>query len=441
MTKVRFAPSPTGKIHIGNARPALMNWLFAKSQSGTFVLRYDDTDLARSTQEFADAIAQDLAWLGVTPDEEFRQSERFAHYDVARDNLIKQGRLYPCYETPEELDRRRSRARAMGRPPIYDRAALSLTKEQIDAYEAEGRTPHWRFKLKGDPVTFTDLVRGNQTVNTSSMSDPVLVRGDGSYLYTLPSVVDDIDTGITHIIRGEDHVSNTGVQIEIFEALDATAPTFGHHNLLTDAEGKGLSKRLGSLSIADMRAQGFEPQAVAAMATLTGTSLPVEPFKDWAEIAEQFSFDIISHGPARYDPRELESLNARILHSADFETLSDRLAEFGVTDEAVWDALKPNLVRLKDIADLTKLIDGPIVPIIAEEDRAFISAAAKLLPSEPWSHETWGEWTKAVKAETDRKGKTLFLPLRLALTGRADGPELKNLLPLIGYTASQHRLA
>lgn len=441
MTKVRFAPSPTGKIHIGNARPALMNWLFAKSQSGTYVLRYDDTDLARSTKEFADGIAHDLAWLGVIPDEEFRQSDRFAQYDVARDNLIAQGRLYPCYETPEELDRRRSRARAMGRPPIYDRAALELTKEQIEAYEAEGRTPHWRFKLKGDPVQFTDLVRGAQTVNTASMSDPVLVRADGSYLYTLPSVVDDIDSGITHIIRGEDHISNTGVQIELFEALEATAPIFGHHNLLTDAEGKGLSKRLGSLSISELRDQGFEPQAVAAMATLTGTSLPVEPFKEWSEIASQFSFDKISHGPARYDERELESLNSRILHGTDFQSLAPRLAELGVTDEVVWDALKANLVRLKDIADWTKLIDGPIEPVIADEDREFISEAVKLLPAEPWSQDTWGEWTKAVKAESGRKGKTLFMPLRLALTGRADGPELKNLLPLIGYTASQRRLA
>ncbi|MCF6302856.1 MAG: glutamate--tRNA ligase, partial [Devosiaceae bacterium] len=311
MTRVRFAPSPTGLLHIGNARPALFNWIFAKSSGGEFVLRYDDTDKERSTVEFADAISKDLAWLGITPDIEARQSDRIGLYDTARDRLIADGRLYPCFETSDELDRRRARARAMGRPPIYDRAALDLTAQQVEAYEKEGRKPHWRFKLKGDPVLFADLVRGEQTVNTASMSDPVLIRGDGSYLYTLPSVVDDIDMEITHIIRGEDHISNSGVQVEIFEALGAKAPVFAHHNLLTDAHGKGLSKRLGSLSLADLRADGFEPMSVALMAVLTGTSLPVEPHDNLKDLAEKLDFSMISHGAARFDPAELEALNAR----------------------------------------------------------------------------------------------------------------------------------
>lgn len=441
MTKVRFAPSPTGFIHIGNARPALINALYAKASGGKFVLRYDDTDLARSKPEFANAILTDLAWLGVTPDEIHRQSERFALYDEARDKLIADGRLYPCYETPDELDRRRSRARALGRPPIYDRAALDVTDADRAKFEAEGRTPHWRFKLLGDPVTFSDLIRGEQTVNTASMSDPVLIRGDGTYLYTLPSVVDDIDMGITHVIRGEDHISNSGVQIEIIEALGGAAPQFAHHNLLTDAQGRGLSKRLGSLGIGELRDDGYEAMAVALAAVLTGTSLAVEPYASLGDLAAKFDLSTVSHGPARYDPAELESLNARILHEADFADLQKRLAEFGVTCEPVWLALRDNITRLPQLAEWLQLIEGPVVPVVAEEDRDFITEARNTLPAEPWDEQTWSEWTGALKATSGRKGKGLFLPLRLALTGRADGPELKSLLPLVGRKACLDRLA
>ncbi len=441
MTRVRFAPSPTGLLHIGNARPALFNWIFAKSSGGEFVLRYDDTDKERSTVEFADAISKDLAWLGITPDIEARQSDRIGLYDTARDRLIADGRLYPCFETSDELDRRRARARAMGRPPIYDRAALDLTAQQVEAYEKEGRKPHWRFKLKGDPVLFADLVRGEQTVNTASMSDPVLIRGDGSYLYTLPSVVDDIDMEITHIIRGEDHISNSGVQVEIFEALGAKAPVFAHHNLLTDAHGKGLSKRLGSLSLADLRADGFEPMSVALMAVLTGTSLPVEPHDNLKDLAEKLDFSMISHGAARFDPAELEALNARILHQADYEKLKPALEKLGVASEAEWLALRDNITRLPQIADWLPLIKGPLTPVIAEEDREFINQAVTLLPNEPWDEKTWKLWTGAIKEKTGRKGKQLFMPLRLALTGRADGPELKSLLPLIGRKGCLDRLS
>ncbi|WIJ24319.1 glutamate--tRNA ligase [Devosia sp. RR2S18] len=440
MIAVRWAPSPTGRIHIGNARPALLNWFYARRNGGRYVLRMDDTDLARSTREFADGIEVDLAWLGVRSDLLVRQSERTALYDAARDRLIAAGRLYPCYETEDELDRRRKRARAMGKPPIYDRAALKLTDEDRARLEAEGRKPHWRFKLDGRPVQFEDLIKGSQTVNTASMSDPVLVREDGSYLYTLPSVVDDIDLGITHVIRGEDHVSNTGTQIEIFEALGGTVPTFAHHNLLTDAEGQGFSKRLGSQSITDFREAGYEPLAIAIMATLTGTSLSVEPYASLEDIAARLDFSMISHGPARFDPAELDTLNARLLHAMSYEQVLPRLAAVGLDNEALWLALRDNLVKFDDIVQWAMLVRGPVEPVVAEEDREFLATARELLPPEPWTDQTWGEWTNALKGATSRKGKPLFLPLRLALTGRHDGPELKSLLPLVGRKACLDRL-
>ncbi|KQN72293.1 glutamate--tRNA ligase [Devosia sp. BK] len=440
MTVVRWAPSPTGRIHLGNARPALLNWFFARRNGGRYILRMDDTDLARSTRESADGIEVDLAWLGVTPDLLVRQSERTALYDNARDQLIASGRLYPAYETEDELDRKRARARLLGKPPIYDRAALSLTDEQKAAYEAEGRKPHWRFKLDGRPVQFNDLIKGPQTVNTASMSDPVLIRADGSYLYTLPSVVDDIDLAITHVIRGEDHVSNTGTQIEIIEALGGAVPTFAHHNLLTDAAGQGFSKRLGSQSISDFRDEGYEPLAIAIMATLTGTSMPIEPYPSLDAIAEKLDFSMISHGSARFDPAELDSLNARLLHTMPYEEAFPRLSSLGLEGEAIWTLLRENLVRFPDIAEWSKVVTGPIEPVIANEDQEFLALAKAMLPLEPWDETTWSTWTTALKGATGRKGKALFLPLRLALTGRHDGPELKSLLVLLGRTACLDRL-
>ncbi|WP_332686824.1 glutamate--tRNA ligase [Devosia sp.] len=440
MTVVRWAPSPTGRIHLGNARPALLNWFYARRHGGRYVLRMDDTDQARSTREFADGIEVDLAWLGITPDLLVRQSDRTALYDAARDRLIAAGRLYPCYETEDELDRRRKRARALNKPPIYDRAALKLTAEDRARLEAEGRKPHWRFQLDGRPVHFDDLIKGPQTVNTASMSDPVLVREDGSYLYTLPSVVDDIDLAITHVIRGEDHVSNTGTQIEIFEALGGAVPTFGHHNLLTDAEGQGFSKRLGSESIADFRAAGYEPMAVAIMASITGTSLPMETYETLEEIANRLDFSMISHGPARFDPAELDGLNARLLHAMPYEAAQPRLSSLGLEGEALWLLLRDNLHKFGDITELAKLVTGPVESIVADEDRDFLALAKALLPPEPWDQTTWSHWTDALKSATGRKGKPLFLPLRLALTGRHDGPELKSLLPLVGRRACLDRL-
>jgi len=437
---VRWAPSPTGRIHLGNARPALLNWYFARRHGGRYVLRMDDTDHARSTREFADGIEVDLSWLGIQPDMLVRQSERTALYDAARDRLITAGRLYPCYETEEELDRKRARARLLGKPPIYDRAALNLTDEDRARLEAEGRAPHWRFKLDGRPVQFDDLIKGQQTVNTASMSDPVLIRADGSYLYTLPSVVDDIDLGITHIIRGEDHVSNTGTQIEIFEALGAAPPIFGHHNLLTDAQGQGFSKRLGSQSIADFRDEGYEPMAVAIVATLTGTSLPVEAYDSLDAIAEKLDFSMISHGSARFDPAELDTLNARLLHAMPYAIAAPRLSALGLEGEAMWTLLRENLVKFPDIVEWSKLLTGPIEPVVADEDRDFLALAKALLPPEPWDDTTWSHWTNALKASTGRKGKSLFLPLRMALTGRHDGPELKSLLVLLGRKVCLDRL-
>lgn len=436
---VRYAPSPTGRLHLGNARPALLNWLYALRNHGTYILRLDDTDRERSTEEFARAIGDDLSWLGITPHRRVRQSDRTALYDAARDRLVAAGRLYPAYETEEELEIKRGRARLLGRPPVYDRAALTLTEEQKRKYETEGRRPHWRFKLDGRPVPFDDLIKGPQTVNTASMSDPVLIRADGSYLYTLPSVVDDIDLGITHVIRGEDHVSNTGTQIEIFEALGATVPAFAHHNLLTGAEGEGLSKRLGSLSLAELRDDGYEAIAVALAATLTGTSLPVEPYPNLPALAEKLDLSMISHGPARFDPAELDSLNARILHAMPYDVARPRLPKS--IGGAAWTILRQNLRKFSDIEPWAEIIAGPVDHTPAAEDRHFLEEAVELLPPEPWDETTWSKWTDALKRKSGRKGRSLFHPLRLALTGREDGPELKSLLPLLGRKACRDRLS
>jgi glutamyl-tRNA synthetase len=438
---VRYAPSPTGRLHLGNARPALLNWLFARRHGGRYVLRLDDTDVARSTDEFAAAIRTDLDWLGIVPDLVVRQQDRLSLYDAARDRLIAEGRLYRAYETEDELERRRARARALGKPPIYDRAALKLTKADHDRLTAEGRKPHWRFRLDGKAVPFIDLIRGPQTVNTASMSDPVLIREDGSYLYTLTSVVDDIDLGITQVIRGEDHVSNTGTQIEIFEALGGRVPVFAHHNLLTGADGEGLSKRLGSLSLSDLREAGYEAMAVAVMAALTGTSLPLEPYESLDAIAAKLELSMISRGSARFDPAELDSLNARLLHAMPFAAARARLAALGLEDEPLWLGLRGNLGRFGDIVGLAQLVRGPVLPSIAPEDRAYIDSARAVLPPHPWDEAIFSAWIAELKATSGRKGKALFEPLRLALTGVHDGPDLKALLPLIGRDEVLRRLA
>lgn len=437
---VRFAPSPTGYLHIGNARPALFNWLFARRHLGRFLLRYDDTDFARSRPEFADAIAEDLGWLGIVPDLVVKQSERLAIYDAAAEKLRAGGRLYPCYETADELDRRRKRQLARGLPPIYDRAALKLTAEQRAALEAEGRKPHWRFLLEAREVSWDDVVRGASHVDCASLSDPVLVREDGSYLYTLPSVVDDAEIGITHVIRGEDHVTNTAVQIQIFEALSAAVPTFGHHNLLTTASGEGLSKRLGHLSLRGLRDSGVEALAVAALAVLVGSSDAVRPVANLDELANLVELAHVSRAPAKFDEHELEALSARTLHQLPFEAVAERLKALGVDGgEAFWLAVRGNLAKLSEAKDWWQVVQGPLTPVIA--DAGFAATAASLLPAEPFDATTWKSWTQAVGAATEAKGKALFMPLRQALTGLDHGPELAALLPLIGREKALKRLA
>ena len=438
---VRFAPSPTGLLHIGNARTAIYNWLFANERGGRFILRYDDTDRERSTEAFIRAIAEDLGWLGIVPDQVARQSERFALYGAAAERLRAAGRLYACYETEEELDYRRKRQLAMHRPPIYDRAALKLTDADRARLEGEGRRPYWRFLLEPRAVAWDDRVRGPQSIDCASLSDPVLIRADDSYLYTLPSVVDDIDLGVSDVIRGEDHVTNTAVQIQLFEALGSVAPRFAHHNLLTLPSGEGLSKRLGHLSLAKLREAGFEPAAVAALAALIGTSHAVEPIARLVDLQGRVELGSVSHSAAKFDPAELGTLNARTLHHLPYDAVADRLAALGITGgEAFWNAVRGNLEKLSDAVDWWQVVQGPTQPAAPDEDRDFIAGAVQLLPPEPWDEATWSAWTESLKASSGRKGKALYRPLRLALTAREHGPELKALLPLIGRERALARL-
>jgi glutamyl-tRNA synthetase len=449
--RVRFAPSPTGRIHIGNVRTATLNWLYAKKHGGTFLLRLDDTDRERSTDEFAAAIRDDLTWLGLTWDSTARQSDRTKRYDDVAAALKASGHLYPCFETEEELDRRRKRQLAMHRPPIYDRAALKLNKNEIGVLEDTGRRPYWRFKLPNTGpgtgavpqptlISWLDLIRGDQNVDLGSLSDPVLIRGDGTYLYTFTSVVDDIDFGITHVVRGEDHVTNTGVQMAIFAAMGATPPEFGHHSLLIGADGQALSKRLGALSVQSFRDAGLEPMAVLSHAALVGTSDAIEPHARHEELAALLDLNKISTAPGRFDVEDLKGLNAKLLHKLDHDSVAERLKASGITGGAAfWDAVRGNLVIFDDAKLWWDVVSGPITPVI--EDRAFTDKALELLPLEPWTSETWGQWTTAVKAATGAKGKALFHPLRMALTGQESGPDIKSLLPLIGRARAAARLS
>ncbi|MBV1692887.1 MAG: glutamate--tRNA ligase [Hyphomicrobiales bacterium] len=442
-TIVRFAPSPTGRLHIGNVRTALLNWLFARKTGGKFILRLDDTDRTRSTEAFADAIKSDLTWLGLTWDETFRQSDRLARYAEVAHRLEAEQRLYRCYETEDELDRRRKRQLARGLPPVYDRAGLRLTAQERAKLEAEGRRPHWRFRLdtdgEGRHARWDDLVRGPQPIDLSSLSDPVLVRADGAPLYTFTSVVDDVDTGITHVIRGEDHVTNTAVQIQIFKALGATVPSFAHYSLLVGASGEALSKRLDSLSVAGLREAGIEAMAILSQAALIGTSDPVVPHVSLATLSAGFDLAKLSRSPSRFDPDELEALNAKVLHLLTYSAVAPRLAELGADGgEPFWRAVSGNLERLAEARHWYNVVHGAVETVI--EDAAFCRTAAGLLPTEPWDEGTWKLWTDAVKMATGAKGRALFHPLRLALTGAETGPELKVLLPLIGRTRALARL-
>ncbi|MEH6664435.1 MAG: glutamate--tRNA ligase [Brevundimonas sp.] len=436
--KVRFAPSPTGRLHVGNVRTALVNWLFARGQGGAFVLRIDDTDLERSTREFETGIETDLQWLGLTWDERYNQSQRFDRYEEAAARLKASGRLYPCYETADELDRRRKVQLSRGLPPIYDRAALELTDADRAKLEAEGRRPHWRFRLEGKRVAWEDLARGHAEVDTASMSDPVLIREDGLFLYTLPSVVDDIDMKITHVIRGEDHVTNTGAQIEIFEALGADAPGFAHMPLLVGADGAALSKRLGSLSISDMRDQGYEPIAITSHLGRIGTSDPLEVAESVEALGQSFAFSKMGRSPARYDTADLDRLNAQALHGVAYDDARARLVAMDCDlGEGFWNAVRPNLGKFADVKAFARIVNGPVTPVIA--DPAFAAAALEVLPADI-GPDSWSVWTGAVKERTGAKGKALFMPLRQAVTGMDHGPDMAALLPLIDRDRIVRRL-
>ena len=437
MTILRFAPSPTGRIHIGNARTAILNWLLAQKTGGQFILRYDDTDTARSKVEYAESIAVDLEWMGIKPSRVEWQSKRLDKYHAAAEKLKASGLLYPCYETADELDRKRKRQAAKNLPPVYDRAALKLSAEDRAAFEAEGRKPHWRFKLDQKQVEWNDLIRGPSHVDTGSQSDPVCIREDGSYLYTFCSVIDDIEFGITHVIRGEDHVVNTAVQMEITLALGGVVPIYGHHSWLVGPDGAGLSKRLGSLSISSMREDGLEAMAVVSHAALLGTSDAIHPCPDYKELVDGFDLSKLSRAPARFDEADLKSLNAKLLHILPWDAVKSRL-DYG--NEAFWLAVRGNLEKLSDSKLWHDVISNRINPVVAAEDRGFVTNAAKDLPAEPWDSTTWKTWTDALKASSGRKGRQLFMPLRLALTGLDHGPELAALLPLIGRQKVMDRL-
>ncbi|WP_439514186.1 glutamate--tRNA ligase [Oceanibaculum nanhaiense] len=437
MTLVRFAPSPTGRLHLGNAFIALVNSLFARKSGGRFLLRLDDTDQERSTSEFAAAIEADLAWLGIRWDDFARQSERLERYDAAIERLKKSGRLYACYETPEELALKRKAQLTAGKPPVYDRAALALSDAEKSALEAQGIAPHWRFKLQGDDPAWTDLVQGDSHIQIASMSDPVLIRADGVPLYTLASVVDDGEMGVTHIIRGADHLSNTGVQIQLFEALGFPPPGFAHLPLISDAEGQGLSKRIGSLSLESLRDSGLEPLAIASLLLRLGQGQPPEICADWQALVEAFDIAKFGHATPRLSEDDLLAMNARLLHGLPYEAVADRLPEGA--DAALWEAVKGNIQRLSEVADWRSIVAGQL-DAPPPEDADLLDEAATLLPPEPWDTATWKGWTKSVQEATGRKGKALFLPLRLALTGREHGPELANLLPLIGRKRVLERL-
>lgn len=428
----RFAPSPTGRLHVGNIRTALHNFLFARKNGGTFILRIDDTDRERSTAEFDQAIRDDLDWLGLTPDKAFRQSERFALYEREFERLRWAGRVYACYETAEELELRRKVLLGRGLPPVYERKPES-------AAAPGGRAPHWRFRLDhGSPIAWNDLIRGEQRFDPKLLSDPVVRREDGSWLYLLPSVIDDVDLGITHVVRGEDHVSNSAVQIQMFEALGSQPPRFAHEALLVAAEGK-LSKRLGSFGAEQLREERFEPMALLDVLARIGTSQPIEPIASLDELATTFDFSTFGRAPAHFDPHEVEIVNARLLHHIDYAAVADRLPE-GATEQD-WLTLRGNLERLDDFAGWFAVLHGEIdPPELAHDERLLVREAAAIAADRDWSAEPWRALTEELKRATGKKGRELFHPLRLALTGRESGPEMAPLLAGMGKSRAVRRL-
>ena len=439
MIATRFAPSPTGNLHVGNIRTALHNWLLAKKSNGRFLLRIDDTDQQRSREDYVEAIRADLSWLGLAPDGEERQSERFALYEREFARLAKAGRVYRCYETAQELDLKRKVLLGRGLPPIYDRAALAISEADHAAKAAAGEAPHWRFKLDhAAPIEWTDGIRGAQHFEPAQMSDPVIRRADGSWLYMLPSVIDDVAMEVTDVVRGEDHVSNTALQLQMFDALGADRPRFAHEALLVGSEGK-LSKRLGSLGVAELREAGVEPEALVALLARLGTADPVDPRLSVEELVATFDLARFGRAPARFDEAELHRVNAAIVHRLPYRRVAHLLPE-GMSERA-WDAIRPNLAHIDEAAGWWAVVTGPIEPpLLDTETRTYLAQAAQALAAQEWHADPWHALTTALKEMTGRKGKALFLPLRQALTGKDHGPDMAALLPLIGRNVAIRRV-
>lgn len=431
--KVRFAPSPTGMMHIGNTRTALFNWLWAKKLGGTFMLRIDDTDKLRSKKEYEDVIRDNLTWLGLTWTEEARQSARFDRYNEVTEKLKAEGRIYACYETPEELEVMRRMLITKGQPPIYDRRALHYTAEDLARFKAEGRKPHYRFKLVDGEIKWQDMVRGEVKYNAANLSDPIIIREDGSFLYHLPSVIDDFDFGITHIVRGEDHVTNTASQVQMFEALGGQTPTFAHLPLLTGKEGK-LSKRLGSLGVSELRAEGIEAMSISSFLAKLGTSEAIEPFYDLESLAKTLDFSKIGRSQPKFDEEELKHFNTRLIHGMPYENVKSRVS----VSEEFWSVVKANLTKVEDVHEWEKICNQNVQPVLEDED--LTAEAASILPPEPWTEETFNQWMSELKMKSGKKGKELYHPIRKALTALDNGPELKLLLPLIGREKAVKRL-
>jgi glutamyl-tRNA synthetase len=438
-TITRFAPSPTGLLHVGNIRTALFNYLFTIKNNGKFILRIDDTDLERSTDEFAEQIISDLKWLGIKVDKIYKQSERIDTYKKYFNQLVKDGFLYECFETQEELDYKRKRLISRRMPPVYDRASLNLSEDEKNKYLDEGRKPYWRFKLSGEKNVFDDLIRGEVVVDTSAQSDPVVVREDGGFLYNLPSVIDDVEMGITNIIRGEDHVTNSGIQIEMFSSIGKNAPIFGHHPLLVDENGDPFSKRNAALSIKGLKDKNFEPMAINSLNTSIGTSIEIKSFHSLKEISDILDLSKLGRAPGRFSLDQLTKLNSSQLSILSFEEIKDRLKNQNIiAHETLWEIIKNNIDFLSEYSKWDTIINNEVE--IENFDSEFLRLAADVLPSQPWDEKTWNLWIEKIKSLSDRKGKDLFLPLRKAITGLEDGPELKELILLIGYDKIKRRL-
>ena len=436
----RFAPSPSGLLHVGNVRTALLNYLVSKKDNGHFILRIDDTDTERSKDKFINNIKQDLNWLGLNYDEYYQQSERIKLYDEAFELLKNKELVYPCFETPDELDKKRKRLIARRMPPVYDRAALKHTKDEIDSFLESGKKPHWRFKLSNKKITFDDLIRGEVNVDLAAQSDPVLKREDGDYLYNLPSVVDDIEMNITHIIRGEDHITNSGIQIEIFNALDSGIPIFGHNSLLVSESGEPFSKRNSAASINQLREDGIDPNAINSLNASIGSSVDIEAYNSLNLLAQQFEIRSLGRAPARYSNDQLYKLNSELLSNYDFEKIISLLGDNkGSFNREFWDCIKHNISNISEVFEWIRVIDEPI-NIDIDIEYEYLNVAQDLLPNEPWNIETWDQWILKIKEKTERKGKDLFMPIRLALTGKTKGPELNKLILLMGYNKVMERL-